>query len=39
MPETVREWYFTNASITTGVAISTAPTYPTQAVPNTNIKL
>ncbi|GAA2018148.1 hypothetical protein GCM10009799_52290 [Nocardiopsis rhodophaea] len=33
------EWYFTNASTTTSVAASPAPTYPTQTIPNTNVKL
>ncbi|GAA1470151.1 hypothetical protein GCM10009603_67830 [Nocardiopsis exhalans] len=33
------EWYFTNASTATSVTTSQAPTYPTQTIPNTNVKL
>jgi hypothetical protein len=32
-------WYFKVDSTETGVPISTSPTYPTQSVPNSNIKL
>src|SRR5208283_3437799 len=33
------EWYFTDDSTGTSVPASQSPTYPTQDVPNTNVKL
>jgi hypothetical protein len=32
-------WYLKDASIATGVTISTAPTYPAHEYPNSNVKL
>ena len=37
--QNIQGWYLKDASIATSVTISTAPTYPAQEYPNSNVKL